>query len=76
MENKTKTNISQFSQSNIPVWEKAYLTLNEAAEYFNIGTNTLRDFTNQHNECALFVGHKRLIKRKRLEKMLDDMYVL
>ena len=63
-------------QTSVPVWEKAYLTLSEAAEYFNIGINALRAFTDQHNECTLFVGQKRLIKRKRLEKMLDDLYTL
>lgn len=63
-------------QTNVPIWEKAYLTLSEAAEYFNIGINTLRAFTDQHNECTLFVGQKRLIKRKRLEKVLDDLYTL
>ena len=73
MDNEARTN---FLQTSVPIWEKAYLTLGEAAEYFNIGINTLRAFTDQHNECTLFVGQKRLIKRKQLEKMLDDLYTL
>ena len=34
------------SAVSIPVWEKSNLTLEEAAAYFNIGLNKLRDMTN------------------------------
>ena len=61
---------------NIPVWEKSNLTLEEAAAYFNIGLNKLRDMTNSktYEKSILYVGSKRLIKRKLFEKCLAEVY--
>lgn len=55
---------------------KSNLTLEEAAAYFNIGLNKLRDITNLKvcEPCTLFVGNKRLIKRKLFEKYLEGAY--
>ncbi|WP_304408056.1 excisionase [Bacteroides acidifaciens] len=63
------------STEKIPVWEKANLTLEESAAYFGIGVNKLREMSNAEN-CAyvLWVGNKRLIKRKLLEKYLASAY--
>lgn len=59
----------------VPVWEKALLTLTEAAEYSNVGINKLRDITNDENcPFVLFVGSKRLIKRKPFEAFLERTY--
>jgi len=59
----------------VPIWEKATLTLEEAAEYFNIGVNKLRDITNEQDcQFVLFNGSKRLIKRKRFENYLENLY--
>lgn len=59
----------------IPVWEKANLSLEEAAAYFGIGINKLRDMTNDTNcPFVLWNGNKRLIKRKTLEKYLESAY--
>lgn len=59
----------------VPVWEKANLTLEEAAAYFSVGINKLRDMTNDE-ACpyVLWNGSKRLIKRKSLERYLDQSY--
>lgn len=59
----------------IPINEKNNLTLEEAAAYFNIGINKLREMTNP-KECnfVLWVGKKRLIKREALEKYLETAY--
>ena len=64
------------NESNpIPVWAKANLTLTEASEYFGIGVNKLRDITNDENcPFVLFVGSKRLIKRKPFEAFLEGAY--
>ena len=63
------------STKKIPVWEKVNLTLEESAAYFGIGINKLREMSNAEN-CAyvLWVGNKRLIKRKLLEKYLASAY--
>jgi len=58
------------------VWEKVNLTLEEAAAYFNIGQNKIRDITSSEKceKYVLFVGNKRLIKRKPFEKFLAGEY--
>lgn len=63
--------------NDIPIWEKAALTLEEAAAYSGIGINRLRDLTNE-KDCGfvLFVGTKWLIKRKLFEKFLESTYVI
>lgn len=59
----------------VPIWHKANLTLEEAAAYSGIGINKLREITNEKNcKCVLFVGNKRLIKRRLLEEYLDQIY--
>ena len=51
-------------EDKVPVWEKANLSLEEAAAYFGIGINKLRDMTNDGNcPFVLWNGSKRLIKR-------------
>lgn len=59
----------------VPLWEKANLSLNEASGYFNIGVNKLRDMTNSE-DCpyVLWVGNKRLIKRRPFEEYLKKAY--
>ena len=59
----------------VPIWEKTTLTLEEAAMYSNIGMHKLREITDKdYNQLVLWVGSKRLIKRKALEKYIDQSY--
>lgn len=59
----------------IPVWEKSNLTLEEAAAYSGIGINKLREISNENNcPFVLWVGSKRLIKRKQLDRYLDQAF--
>lgn len=63
-------------ETKIPVWEKANLTLEEAAAYYNIGINKLRQITDT-KECeryVLWVGNRRLIKRIPFESYLLNKY--
>ena len=61
----------------VPIWEKSNLTLEEAAAYSGIGINKLRDITNgEHCKLVFWVGSKRLIKRKLLDKYLEECYSL
>lgn len=65
------------NRQEIPIWEKANLTVEEAAEYFNIGTGKIREMSNPNNcPFVLWVGNKRLIKRKVLEDFLASQYSL
>ena len=60
-------------KQEVPIWEKANLTIDEAAAYFGIGTNKLREITsNPDCEFVIRVGAKRLIKRKKFERDLED----
>lgn len=59
----------------VPIWEKSNLTLEEAAAYSGIGINKLREITNdEHCKFVLWVGSKRLIKRKLLDQYLETCY--
>ena len=59
----------------VPIWKKSNLTLEEAAAYSGIGINKLRKLTNDENcEFVLWIGTKRLIKRRKLDEFTDRMY--
>ena len=59
----------------VPVWEKSNLTLEEAAAYSGIGIHKLRELSNDRNcDFVLFVGSKRLIKRKLFDAWIEDKY--
>lgn len=61
----------------VPIWEKYCLTLDEAAAYFCIGINKLREMTDEPNcQFVIFNGSKRLIKRRKLEENLIDTDVI
>ncbi len=67
--NKQEKNIA------VPIWEKVAMSIEEAAAYTGIGENKLRELT-QSDDCdfVLWVGQKRLIKRKKLEDYLDRVF--
>ncbi|MCI6791260.1 MAG: helix-turn-helix domain-containing protein [Lachnobacterium sp.] len=57
----------------IPLWEKANLTIEEAAEYSNIGQNRISEMLRMPRcPFVLYVGKKKLVKRKEFEKFLAD----
>ena len=59
----------------VPIGEKANLSMEEAAAYFGIGINKLREMTNEDNcPFVLWNGSKRMIKRKAFEKFLEAAY--
>lgn len=64
-----------FIKFEIPIWEKLNLTLEEAAAYSGIGINKLREITNS-DRCnfVLWVGTKRLIKRKLFDEYIERQF--
>jgi len=59
----------------IPIWEKSNLTMEEAAAYSGIGINKLRKMSDSENfPFVLWIGSKRLIKRRKLDEYTDRMY--
>lgn len=69
-ENKMKS-----KRIEVPVWKKSTLTIEEAAAYSGIGQQKLRELTNDEN-ClfVLWIGSKRLIKRRELDDFISRMY--
>lgn len=59
----------------VPIWEKSNLSLEEAAAYSGIGINKLRELTNA-KDCrfVLWVGNKRLIKRRLFDQYIEQEY--
>ena len=59
----------------VPIREQANLTLEEAAAYYNIGINKLRELSDDENcPFVLWCGSKRLIKRIALNDYLAKAY--
>lgn len=62
-------------KKQIPLEKKIALTLEESAALTNIGVNKLRELSDMPNcDFILFVGNKRLLKRKELERYLSKAY--
>ena len=61
----------------VPIWKKSNLTLEEAAAYSGIGINKLREISN-NEQCnfVLWIGSKRLIKRRLLDEFTEKCYSL
>lgn len=62
-------------EKDVPIWHKSNLTLTEAAKYFNVGMDKLREITNDEDcNFVLWVGNKRLIKRELMDEYLKKQY--
>ncbi|MBQ2901028.1 MAG: hypothetical protein IJE49_04215 [Agathobacter sp.] len=57
----------------IPIWQKVMLTKEEAAAYSHIGINKLEELLKIPNcPFVLYVGKKKLIKRREFEAFLAE----
>ena len=57
---------------NVPIYEKAALTIEEAAEYSNIGQNRLIALLKERRcTFVLYVGKKKLVKRREFEQFIS-----
>ena len=63
------------SNTDIPVWEKYTLTIEEASKYFRIGEKKLRKLAEvSQGACWLMMNGNRIqIKRKQFEKVIDEL---
>ena len=56
---------------SVPIEKKLNLTIKEAAEYSNIGMNKINEMLrNPMCSFVLYVGAKKLVKRKEFEQFL------
>ena len=63
------------TKKEVPVWEKSNLTLEEAAAYSGIGIHKLRELSDKENcEFVLWIGTKRLLKRRKLDEYIERAY--
>lgn len=59
----------------VPIWEKSNLTVEEAAAYTGIGINKIREMSNGDNcPFVLWVGNKRLIKRRKFDEYVEKQF--
>lgn len=67
--------VKKSRRPDIPVWERSSLTIDQAAVYCGVGKDKLRELTDRE-DCpfVLWVGSKRLIRRKKLDEYLDKAF--
>lgn len=65
------------TEIKVPIWEKLNLTMEEAAAYSNIGINKIREISND-DSCpfVLWIGNKRLIKRRKFDEFVEKQFSL
>lgn len=66
-------NLPEKQRERVPIYQKVTLTITEAAEYSNIGVNRI-DAMLKNPRCpfVLYVGKKKLVKRKEFEKFISE----
>lgn len=71
MTNKAGEN--DMKEEKVPIWKKSLLTIEEAAEYSNIGTKRLYELTKD-SKCkfVFYVGRRKLIKRRQFDEFIEN----
>lgn len=65
------TTSTETKRLEMPFWLKVNLTIKEAATYSNIGINKIEELLKQPKcNFVLWVGNKKLVKRKEFEQYL------
>lgn len=64
-------------RERVPICQKQNLTIEEAAEYSNIGINRIRALVSEPNcPFVLSIGTKRLIKREKFDVFVASIDVI
>ena len=60
----------------VPIWQKFTLTVEEAAVYFRIGENKLRQIMseNRNADFILWNGNRPQIKRQKFEVFINTLH--
>ena len=60
----------------VPIWQKFTLTVEEAAVYFRIGENKLRQIMseNRNADFVLWNGNRPQIKRQKFEEFINNLH--
>lgn len=68
---------ADYSYERVPIYRKMALTIREAAEYSNIGINKIDAMLKQPNcPFVLYVGNKKLVKRREFEDFIHAQLVI
>ena len=64
--------------TDVPIWEKYTLTIEEASKYFRIGENKLRRLAEENPSAGWIImnGNRFQIKRKHFKKIIDTLEVI
>lgn len=62
----------------VPIWEKYSLSVEEAAIYFRIGENSIRNIIKENPDADFWFwnGNRKQIKRKLFEKYMDSLQAI
>lgn len=61
--------------TDVPIWHKVALTVEETVAYSNIGRNQIRWMINSPNcPFVLQIGKKKLIKREAFDQFIKDCH--
>ena len=59
----------------VPLWEKVTLSLEEATAFTGLGRDKLVELADDPDcDFIIWVGRKRLYKRKKLEEFIEKAY--
>ena len=63
------------NNTDVPIWEKYTLTIEEASKYFRIGEKILRKLAEENIDAGWVIvnGNRIQIKRKQFEKIIDTL---
>ena len=63
------------NNTDVPIWEKYTLTIEEASKYFRIGEKKLRKLAEENIYAGWVIvnGNRIQIKRKQFEKIIDTL---
>lgn len=70
---RRRKDLTKLKKYEVPIWEKACMTIEEAAAYSNIGINKLEEMSRMPRcPFVLYIGRKKLIKRKEFEQYISS----
>ena len=69
------TQLYMTNNTDVPIWEKYTLTIEEASKYFRIGEKKLRKLAEENLDAGWVIvnGNRVQIKRKQFEKIIDTL---
>lgn len=69
--------VTDHETQGVPIHLKTTMTIREAAQYSNIGINKIEAMLKQPNcPFVLYIGTRKLVKRKAFEAFLEERIVI